>query len=65
MKRAIFVVLSVIGVLGALLLSSQFIIAIVFGELGRVLLYFILTVLCAEFAIMAIIKLAKDRKKEQ
>ena len=65
MKRAIFVVLAVIGVLGVLLSISQFIVAIVFGELGRVLLYFILAALCAELAIVTILKLVKDWKKDQ
>ena len=63
MKSVIYVVFAVIGVLGVLLSFSQLVVAIIFSELGRVLLYLILTVLFTELAVMMILKLVKERKR--
>ena len=62
MKQVAFTVMAIIGILGTVLSVSQFVMACNFAEFGRVIVYFILAVLCIELAVASIIKLVKDHK---
>ena len=58
-KRVVCVFLTVIGTAGAVLSFVMMIAAVRFGELGRVLLYFVTTAVCTEFAVFIALKLRK------
>ena len=58
MKKT-YIFLTVIGILGSLLSLWQFVVSIIFMELGRVLFYFILAALCVELSVFTIAKIAR------
>ena len=62
MKKVAFIVLAVVGTFGALLSISQFVMACLFAELGRVVVYFIFAILCVELTAFSVVKLIKDHK---
>ena len=62
--RAVYVILSVFGILGALAAITQFVVAICSLEFGRVVFYFVVTALLTELAVLSIQKLRKDNKAE-
>lgn len=53
MKRTIYPVLAILGAIGFIASLAMVIIAIQFGEIGRVIVYFVLGLICLEFAVWA------------
>lgn len=59
MKKILYVLLSVIGILGSLLSIWQFVASLIFMEFGRVLFYFILAALCVELLFFSVMRITK------
>ena len=57
MQKALYIILAVLGVAGAALSVGMLIAAIDAAEWGRVVLYCVTMVVCAELAILNILKL--------
>ena len=66
MNKRLALLVNVIVILASLagtaVCAIQFAVAVRFLELGRVLLYFLLTSLCIETLVFSVIRLVKDRK---
>ena len=58
------IVLMLIGLICAGVCAAQFVMALRFGELGRVLLYFVLAILGIELFAVCLTRLVRSRKKE-
>ena len=58
-KRVLYWIFVILGILGALVSLTQFIMAICYLELGRVLVYLVVTVLFTELAVLSFLKLRK------
>ena len=64
--KFLFVILAAAGVIGVILSAILLVSAIRFGELGRVLLYSVTAIVCAELAAISITKLLpKKEDKDQ
>ena len=61
----LFAVLTVLGMVCAGICAVQFVMALRFGELGRVLLYFFLTVLGLELFAISLNRLVRMRKSKE
>ncbi|MBQ7129956.1 MAG: hypothetical protein IJO21_02805 [Oscillospiraceae bacterium] len=61
----IYAVLSLAGLFGGILCAVQFVTAIRFGELGRVIVYFFLAVLCLELLAVCVTRLVRMRKTKE
>ena len=61
----LFALLILVGTAGAIVSAVMFVMAIRFGELGRVIVYFTLTVLCRELTIYSLIRLVNLRKSKK
>lgn len=62
MKNILNILLSISGICGTVFAVIMFIMAIVFGELGRVIFYFIIAILFIELSVCAILRLTRSRK---
>lgn len=62
MKNIINILLAVVGICGTVFALIMFIMAIAFGELGRVIFYFIISILFIELSVWAILRLIRSRK---
>ena len=61
----LFALLILVGTAGAIVSAVMFVMAIRFGELGRVIVYFTLTVLCLELVVYSLIRLVNLRKSKK
>ena len=61
----LFALLALIGTAGAVVSAVMFVMAIRFGELGRVIVYFMLAVLSLELAIYSFVRLVNLRKSQK
>ena len=57
--------LALVGTAGAIVSAVMFVMAIRFVELGRVIVYFTLTVLCLELVVYSLIRLVNLRKSKK
>ena len=62
MKNILNILLSISGICGTVFAVIMFIMTIVFGELGRVIFYFIIAILFIELLVWAILRLIRSRK---
>ena len=62
-KRFLFILLALIGIVGAILSAILFVSAMLFGELGRVILYLVTTIVCVEMTVLAAMR-AFPRKEQ-
>ena len=62
MKNILNILLTISGICGTVFAVIMFIMAIVFGELGRVIFYFIVAILFIELLVCAILRLIRSRK---
>lgn len=53
MKKTVYKLLALLGALGLIASIIMFVSAIKFGELGRVIVYFVIGILCLELMIWA------------
>ena len=60
--KVLFIILAAIGVIGVILSVILLISAIRFGELGRVLLYSISALVCAELAVLSVMKALSNKR---
>lgn len=61
--RWVYLILSVFGIVVALFAVVQFVMAICHMELGRVAFYLLIAALCAELAVLSILKVIKQKDK--
>ena len=54
--KLVYILLSLIGVAGAILSAVLFVSAIQFFEIGRIILYFITAVVCIELSVLSFLK---------
>ena len=59
----LFALLALIGTAGAIVCTIMFVMAIRFGELGRVIFYFMLAFLSIEVAIYSLFRLVKSKQQ--
>ena len=62
MKRALSVILLIAACIGAMLSIGMLIMAVRFGELGRVLVYGLIAIVCIEIAVFAWIGMRKKKR---
>lgn len=60
MKKSVYKLLALLGALGLIVSIIMFISAIKFGELGRVIVYFVIGILCLELLIWAFLSQKKS-----
>ena len=60
MKKTAYKLLALLGALGLIASIIMFISAIKFGELGRVIVYFVIGILCLELLIWAFLSQKKS-----
>ena len=60
MKKMVYKLLALLGALGLIASIIMFISAIKFGELGRVIVYFVIGILCLELLIWAFLSQKKS-----
>ena len=60
MKKTVYKLLALIGALGLIVSTVMFVSAIKFGELGRVIVYFVIGILCLELSIWAFLSRKKS-----
>ena len=60
MKKTVYKLLALLGALGLIASIIMFISAIKFGELGRVIVYFVIGILCLELMIWALLSQNKS-----
>ena len=60
MKKTVYKLLALLGALGLIASIIMFISAIKFGELGRVIVYFVTGILCLELLIWAFLSQKKS-----
>ena len=60
MKKTVYKLLALLGALGLIVSIIMFISAIKFGELGRVIVYFVIGILCLELLIWAFLSQKKS-----
>ena len=60
MKKTVYKLLALLGALGLIVSIIMFISAIKFGELGRVIVYFVIGILCLELMIWALLSQKKS-----
>lgn len=60
MKKTVYKLLALLGALGLIASIIMFISAIKFGELGRVIVYFVIGILCLELLIWAFLSQKKS-----
>ena len=63
MKKTLFQLLALVGAIGLIVSIVMLVSAIKFGEIGRVVVYFVLGVLCLELTVWAAVKYKKYTKK--
>ena len=63
MKKLLNILGAVLGVAGAIGCTVMVIMAIRFMELGRVVFYLVIGIVCIEVAVLTIINLVKSKKK--
>jgi len=63
MKKTLFQLLALIGAVGLIASIVMLVSAIKFGEIGRVIVYFVLGVLYLELMVWAVVKHRKIQKK--
>ena len=60
MKKTVYKLLALLGALGLIASIIMFVSAIKFGELGRVIVYFVIGILCLELLIWAFLSQKKS-----
>lgn len=63
MKKTLFQLLALVGAIGLIVSIVMLVSAIKFGEIGRVIAYFVLGVLCLELAVWAASKHRNTQRK--
>lgn len=63
-KNILYVILALLGIVGAGLSVAMIISAVNFGEWGRVVLYCVTLAVCVELAVVGISKLRLANKKD-
>ena len=65
MKKGFSILLAalmIIGLVGGILCTVQFIMALRYGELGRVVVYFTIAAICIELSVLSLIRFVGERK---
>ena len=64
MKMFLNILLAILGCGGMVFALVMFIMAIRFGELGRVVFYFVITLLFGEMTVLAVLRLVHERGRK-